>query len=100
MKLKTSPETTLERFRSWQLVNPNPDQTSIRQFVADNFDPEGSEFEPWIPDDHVATPAFLRHVRDENYLQFGQALHDLWLSLGRKITDDVLVSSINRSMTV
>lgn len=94
MKLKQSEESTLATFRAWQLQFPNPTEANIRQFVADNFDPEGSEFAPWIPQDHVPVPTFLSRIIDPKYEQFGQELHDLWLKLGRKISDDVRVSFI------
>lgn len=102
MKLKESPERTMALFRSWQQLYPSPTVDNIRQFVVDNFDPEGSEFVPWTPLDHVPVPEFLSQVADRNYYQFGQDLHDLWLSLGRKISDDVRVitnkSNIKRNV--
>lgn len=94
MKLKTSYESTVAKFRSWQLQFPTPSVANIQQFVDDNFDPEGSEFVPWTPTDHVVVPDFLSKVFDEKYRKFGQDLHDLWLSLGRKISDDVRVNHI------
>lgn len=94
MKLKASPESTMATFRAWQLQFPNANVTNIRQFVQDNFDPEGSEFVTWTPEDHVPVPTFLSDVVDGNYFHFGQDLHDLWLKLGRKISDDVKVTIV------
>lgn len=92
MKMKALPNITLANFREWQVENPSPSTADVRAFVDANFDPEGSEFEYWIPDDYVENPRFFDYIYDQDYRNFAIALNDLWLVLGRKITDDVAVS--------
>lgn len=92
MKLKASPNITLNNFQVWRIANPLPSTADVRAFVDANFDPEGSEFEEWIPDDFVQNPQFLNNITDPEYRRFAIALNDLWLALGRKMTDDVAVS--------
>ena len=57
----------------------------------ENFDPNGSEFEEWIPDDYKQSPAFLSKITDPDYRLWAKDLNDLWLKLGRKMTDHVKV---------
>lgn len=113
MKLKTNPETTIAKFRTWQSQNPSPSPDDIRRFVTvsfnpntieaklyllfyfriqENFDPPGSEFVKYVPDDYVENPRVLDLIKDPDYRQWAKDLNDLWLLLGRKMTDDVAVS--------
>lgn len=92
MKLKALPNITLANFHEWHAAHPEPNATEVRAFVDANFDPEGSEFESWIPDDYVENPEFFDYIYDPEYRNFAIALNKLWLILGRKITNDVAVS--------
>lgn len=92
MKLKALPNITLANFYAWQVANPMPSIDDVRAFVNANFDPVGSEFEEWIPEDFVENPEVFNNIYDPDYRNFAIALNDLWLVLGRKMTDDVAVS--------
>lgn len=92
MKLKALPNITMAIFREWQVANPTPSTADVRAFVDANFDPVLSEFEYWLPDDYVENPDFFDYIYDEDYRNFAISLNNLWLVLGRKMTEDVAVS--------
>lgn len=90
MKMKKSPNETLESFNRFMAENGlNPDTVSMSKWLKENFDPEGSEFEKWIPGDWKENPNYLNQVKDVGYKKWAQHLHELWKLLGRKMTDDV-----------
>lgn len=60
--------------------------------LQENFDPPGSEFVKYVPEDYVQNPRLLDLISDPDYRQWAKDLNDLWLLLGRKMTDDVAVS--------
>lgn len=61
MKLKKPPTVTLHLF---DLMMNNtygsPSKSDIERFVSDNFDPEGSEFENWVPSDWSKEPGMIQ----------------------------------------
>ncbi|XP_052753073.1 trehalase-like isoform X1 [Galleria mellonella] len=90
MKIKFSPNITMEHFR--QMMNrtgSHPTKADILEFVNDNFDPEGSEFEDWRPTDWKDSPAFLDRIKDPLLHKWASELNRLWLQLGRKMKDEV-----------
>nr|UNW45414.1 trehalase [Calliptamus italicus] len=90
MKMKYSPNETLERFEKFMnKTNRMPDTNEIEEFVNENFDPPGSEFEPWDPMDWVENPAFLDRIDDPLYRNWASELNHFWKNLGRKMKDDV-----------
>ncbi|XP_047101886.1 trehalase-like [Schistocerca piceifrons] len=90
MKMKFSPNETLERFEKFMnRTNRMPDKLQVELFVNDTFDPPGSEFEPWDPVDWVENPAFLDRIDDPLYREWASELNHFWKNLGRKIKDDV-----------
>ncbi|GAB0092045.1 Trehalase [Sergentomyia squamirostris] len=90
MKLKQDPNTTMQIFNDFMVThNQNPTRAQIQQFVDENFDKEGSEFEPWTPVDWKEHPKFLENIQDAKLREFGTELHGLWLKLGRKMTNEV-----------
>lgn len=112
MKLKATPNITLSKFKEWQAIHATPTQDDIRTFVnvslektiyfqnfviypclclQENFDDVNTEFVDWIPDDYVETPKVLDIIKDPDYRQWAKDLNDLWLVLGRKMTDSVKV---------
>lgn len=119
MKLKATPDITLTKFKAWQVAHTTPTKDDIRTFVnvniawriyfliflfnkygyfcfmQENFDDVDTEFVDWIPDDYVETPKVLDIIKDPDYRQWAKDLNDLWLVLGRKMTDDVKVSLNN-----
>lgn len=116
MKLKQSPEITLQIFENLkadhggnlsrddilQFVNVSRSIVSVRKNVTEvhlsnptqsNFEHRGVEFTEWIPNDWGSIPQFLLNIRDPEYRKFGSELNALWKKLGRKMIDDVSVSS-------
>lgn len=90
MKIKLSPNITLEHF--YQMMNRTnalPTKADIQEFVNQNFDPEGSEFEDWQPNDWKDSPLFLQKIKDPLLHQWASELNRLWLQLGRKMKDEV-----------
>nr|ARD05075.1 trehalase 2 [Antheraea pernyi] len=90
MKIRISPKITMERFMEMMnRTDSNPTKADIQEFVNQNFDPEGSEFEDWRPTDWKDNPAFLQRIQDPLFHQWASDLNRLWLQLGRKMKDDV-----------
>nr|XP_026492893.1 trehalase-like isoform X3 [Vanessa tameamea] len=90
MKMKLSPNITLEHFNQMMTrTGSRPTKADIQEFVNQNFDPEGSEFEEWRPTDWKDNPAFLQRIKDPHFHQWATDLNRLWLQLGRKMKDEV-----------
>nr|ACF94698.1 trehalase [Spodoptera frugiperda] len=90
MKIKMSPNITLEHFYDMMSrTDSNPTKADIQEFVNQNFDPEGSEFEDWRPSDWKHNPGFLAKIKDPLLHKWASALNDLWLDLGRKMKEAV-----------
>lgn len=90
MKMKLPAGELLSHFRHlMNRTNNSPSHETIKNFVEDNFDPAGSEFEDWIPVDWRKEPKFLAKIRDRELRKFASDLNDIWKMLGRKMKDDV-----------
>ncbi|CAB3258666.1 unnamed protein product [Arctia plantaginis] len=90
MKLKLPPNVTMENFKQMmERTGSQPTKADIQEFVIQNFDPEGSEFEEWTPPDWKDNPAFLHKIKDPVLHQWASDLNRLWLQLGRKMKDEV-----------
>ncbi|KAJ0171158.1 hypothetical protein K1T71_013357 [Dendrolimus kikuchii] len=90
MKIKLSPNITLDHFyEMMNRTNALPTKADIQEFVNQNFDPEGSEFEEWKPVDWKDNPSFLQRIKDPFLYQWASELNRLWLQLGRKMKDEV-----------
>ncbi|XP_050685580.1 trehalase-like isoform X2 [Leptidea sinapis] len=90
MKIKFSPKITMEHFEEMMnRTGSRPTKADIKEFVNQNFDPEGSEFEEWSPPDWKDNPAFLQRIKDPMLNQWASDLNKLWLDLGRKMKNDV-----------
>ncbi|CAH2099262.1 unnamed protein product [Euphydryas editha] len=90
MKIKLSPNITMEHFNQMMdRTGSRPTKADIQEFVNQNFDPEGSEFEEWIPTDWKDNPAFLQRIKDPHFHQWASDLNKLWLQLGRKMKREV-----------
>lgn len=90
MKMKLSANITMEHF--YEMMNrtgSHPTKADIQEFVNQNFDPEGSEFEDWRPTDWKDNPSFLKNIKDPLLNQWASELNRLWLSLGRKMKSEV-----------
>lgn len=90
MKLKYPPSRILRNFDMFmEKHSSKPSKADIKNFVEENFEPEGSEFEAWDPSDWHSNPAFLQNISDEKLRAWADELHSFWKELGRKIKDDV-----------
>ncbi|CAG2059411.1 unnamed protein product, partial [Timema podura] len=90
MKLKSLPNITLESFNQFMdTTSRNPTRDQVIEFVNKTFDPAGSEFENWEPNDWTENAEFFNHVRDVELKEWAKKLNALWKFLGRKIKDDV-----------
>lgn len=90
MKIKTSANDTLQKFE--KMMNETgsaPSRSEIQNFVKENFDREGSEFEAWDPPDWKQSPEFLSKIKDPKFKDWAVNLNLLWKFLGRKIKDEV-----------
>ncbi|XP_063971932.1 trehalase isoform X2 [Diachasmimorpha longicaudata] len=93
MKMKKPAEETLRAFhRMMNRTDQTPTKEEIQNFVDNNFDPPGSEFETWIPGDWRVDPTFLTRVKDKELRKFASDLNDIWKLLGRKMKDDVRIN--------
>ncbi|XP_055853800.1 trehalase-like isoform X2 [Episyrphus balteatus] len=90
MKLKNPPNVTIEKFEDFlKSKNQKPSKADLEQFVKDNFDDLGKEFETYTPHDWIERPRFLDLIRDPDLKQWGSDLNGIWKILGRKMIDDV-----------
>ncbi|KAG8569487.1 hypothetical protein GDO81_014431 [Engystomops pustulosus] len=91
MGLTDSPAKVLERFQG--ILNTSlggqVDRERIIQFVNTSFTHPGTEFDDWYPPDWHESPQFLSHITDKQLRSWASDLHDLWKSLGRKISQNV-----------
>ncbi|XP_048486687.1 trehalase isoform X2 [Plutella xylostella] len=90
MKIKVSQDDTLNHF--YDMMNrtgSRPTKADVQEFVSQNFDPEGSEFEDWRPPDWKENPQFLSRIKDPLLHAWAADLHRLWLVLGRKMKPEV-----------
>lgn len=93
MRMKYSPNETLRLFDEMMKRTDNkPSKADVEAFINHTFDPAGSEFEEWDPDDWIAKPNFLEKIADPELREWASQLNALWKFLGRKMNDDVRVN--------
>jgi len=90
MKLKFPPDQIQKNFDDLMAKHKQkPSKADLETFVNSNFDKEGSEFEPWNPDDWHENPKFLKNISDPGLRTWATKIHSYWKELGRKIKDEV-----------
>ncbi|KAF2349624.1 Glycoside hydrolase family 37 [Trinorchestia longiramus] len=90
MPMKFEPEVVQVNFQKlMEDTGNNPSSVQVEEFVSQNFDDPGAEFEDWTLGDWTQSPAFLNKIKDSNYRQFASTLVGLWKDLGRKISSTV-----------
>lgn len=95
LKLKKPPNETLQNFDIFMVkFNNQPTKDQLQSWVEDNFDPDGSELENWLPLDHKTELEVQKRIKDDNFKKFAGNLNDIWIELSRKMKDDVKVSQI------
>uniref|UniRef100_A0AB38ZEW6 Trehalase n=1 Tax=Oncocephalus sp. TaxID=2944721 RepID=A0AB38ZEW6_9HEMI len=94
MKMKQNATQTLQIFANlMEKTEQKPTVDELKQFVTENFEPAGSEFERWDPTDWHKQPKFLQKINDRTLRQWANDLHGLWKKLGRKMKPDVANNS-------
>ena len=90
MKMKFSKNETLSSFQQF-LINTsnNPNNDQIAEWVEENFEERGNEFEQWEPTDWTNHPAILNKIENEDYKKFASRLNEIWHDLGRQMKEDV-----------
>uniref|UniRef100_A0A1B6EEF7 Trehalase n=2 Tax=Clastoptera arizonana TaxID=38151 RepID=A0A1B6EEF7_9HEMI len=92
MKMKYSPNETLQRFEDMmRKLDQKPNKNDVEKFVNATFDPAGSEFEEFEPEDWIQKPNFLEKITDPDLKEWANQLNMLWKVLGRKMIDDVRI---------
>lgn len=99
--LKYDPSVVLEKFEKLGIKGEHlttPQKKELAKFLDENFDKNGTEFEPWNPTDWKPNPTFLRGIEDSHLREWGDKLHHFWKQLGRKIRLDVKQNKTRHSM--
>ncbi|XP_036006207.1 trehalase [Fundulus heteroclitus] len=91
MKLRSAPGVVLAAFQNLSNEWPNSaiPTEKLQEFLAAHFEKPGTEFETWTPTDWHEKPRFLSGIADEKLRRWGEQIHGLWKSLGRKIQTSV-----------
>ncbi|XP_055619922.1 trehalase isoform X3 [Toxorhynchites rutilus septentrionalis] len=99
MKMKKTPNETLASFNDFlEQTKDKPTKQEMQHWVESMFEKPGAEFEEWLPNDWIESPAFLEHIKDTDLREFGKALNGIWKQLGRKMTADVAINSEHYSI--
>ncbi|XP_022159968.1 trehalase-like [Myzus persicae] len=90
-KLKyTESEILVKYDKMKQNNNIVPSDEDLVKFIAENFE-ESNELETWTPTDFTDKPLILDRIKDKTYKYWARRLNDLWMTLARKIKDDVKI---------
>ncbi|XP_035793158.1 trehalase-like isoform X1 [Anopheles albimanus] len=93
MKMRKSPNETLAAFQEFMAAQNNaPTNAKLLEWVEQNFEKPGAEFESWIPGDWKENPRFLERIKDTDLREFASQLNQIWHQLGRKMTADVALN--------
>lgn len=93
LKLKQNPNETMKLFNEFMEKHNNnqPSKEELESWLAEHFEPTGSELIEWSPSDFKTQPKVLNRIRDKNYKKFASDLNYLWIDLSRKMKDEVKV---------
>lgn len=91
MKMKQDPAKTLDLFDEFmkKYEPAQPSREELLDWVNATFEPRGTEFVQWIPDDFNKHPAVLDKIKDKDFREFAEELNGIWLELGRQMKKDV-----------
>jgi len=90
MPMRNSSHVILDKFQRFMARTKNgPSKRQVEEFVSENFDEPGSEFEDWDPEDWTDSPSVLENISDPAYRSWAAALNGLWKVLGRRISPRV-----------
>jgi len=93
MPMRYDPEIINNNFMKWLLVKENDptNTTMLLDFINAHFDEVGSDLITTTPDDYNKNPEFLNNINNKKYKKWAKDLNDLWLVLGRRVSDDVYI---------
>ena len=80
--MKFPEETVLEHFMSL----PNHEKSTLQDFLARNFDQEGTELEEVVPEDWIDRPEFVDDIEDERFRELALKMNKIWKHLTRRIS--------------
>ncbi|KAK5639249.1 hypothetical protein RI129_011741 [Pyrocoelia pectoralis] len=90
MKMKYTPNETLHNFDEFmKACNSVPTKLQVVEFINNNFESGGQEFEEWMPTDWVDSPKFLGSIRDPILQKWGSEINQIWKQLGRQMKPEV-----------
>lgn len=90
MKMRASPDETLDKFAAFMnRTNQAPSKAQVRDFVNENFEAAGQEFEDWVPTDWIPHPQFVDNVADDDFRRWALDLNHVWKDLGRKMKPNI-----------
>ena len=82
MPMKFAEETVLEHFMNL----PDHAKSTLQNFLAENFDQEGTELETVDPEDWIERPQFIDTIEDEKFQQLALKMNKIWKHLTRRIS--------------
>ena len=82
MPMKFAEETVLEHFMNL----PDYEKSTLEDFLAENFDREGTELETVDPEDWIERPEFIDAIADEKFQQLALKMNKIWKHLTRRIS--------------
>jgi len=82
MPMKFAEETVLEHFMNL----PDHEKSTLEDFLAKNFDREGTELETVDPEDWTERPEFIDTIEDEKFRQLALKMNKIWKHLTRRIS--------------
>lgn len=85
MPLRVDPEVALQSFLKEGLNLPNATNDALRAFLTTNFDPIGSDLQPWVPPDYTANPPVLARIANGTLKKWASDINSLWAVLGRQV---------------
>lgn len=97
MPMIYEPEVTLDAY--YNITDPT-NTTLLEEYLANYFLPPGSDLVDWVPTDYTESPDILKSMPDTyEYKQWTSDLNNLWLVLGRNISQSVVDHPEKHSFT-
>lgn len=78
---------------------PPPSRASLAAFLAEHFDPAGSDLVNVRPADWHADASFLKRISNASVREFAKHVHGLWPALGRRTSSSVSAQPDRHTLT-
>jgi len=82
MPMRSDPDVIEKKFHDLE-ASPDYSLEKLAEFVADNFDPPGTDMVMWNPSDFTDHPGFISRIANSDYRQLARDVNQLWKILGR-----------------